>query len=91
MKENIRFFQWNMSDVREFRNQYGKMDMKFTLYGINILDYLDLYKKHTFVNQESYKLDHIAHVELDKKKVRLLRVWFIAQIISTELLKVPCI
>ena len=51
--------------------------MKFTLYGINILDYLDLYKKHTFVNQESYKLDHIAHVELDKKKVRLLRIWFI--------------
>ena len=39
------------------------------LYGINIVDYLDLYRKHTFVNQESYKLDHIAHVELDKKKL----------------------
>ena len=58
-----------MSDVREYRNQYGKMDMTFTLYGINILDYLDLYRKHTFVNQESYKLDHIAHVELDKNKL----------------------
>jgi len=45
------------------------MDMTFTLYGINILDYLDLYRKHTFVNQESYKLDHIAHVELDKNKL----------------------
>ena len=67
--EHKKFSPWNMSDVREFRNQYGKMDMKFTLYGINILDYLDLYKKHTFVNQESYKLDHIAHVELDKKKL----------------------
>jgi DNA polymerase elongation subunit (family B) len=67
--EHKKFSPWNMSDVREYRNQYGKMDMTFTLYGINILDYLDLYRKHTFVNQESYKLDHIAHVELDKNKL----------------------
>ena len=67
--EHKKFSPWNMSDVREYRNQYGKMDVSFTLYGINIVDYLDLYRKHTFVNQESYKLDHIAHVELDKKKL----------------------
>jgi len=30
---------------------------------------MELYKKHTFVNQESYSLNHISHVELDKAKI----------------------
>jgi DNA polymerase elongation subunit (family B) len=33
------------------------------------LDYLDLYKKFTYTNQESYRLDHIANVELGQKKL----------------------
>ena len=37
--------------------------------GVTILDYYDLYQKFTYVNQESYKLDHIASVELGEKKV----------------------
>lgn len=36
---------------------------------MNVLDYLELYRKHTFVNQESYRLDHIANVELGKSKL----------------------
>ena len=60
---------WNMSDVREFTSQGYQKQMVFNLYGINVLDYLELYRKHTFVNQESYKLDHIAHVELGKGKL----------------------
>ena len=43
--------------------------MVYNLYGINVLDYLELYRKHTFVNQESYRLDHIANVELGKGKL----------------------
>ena len=32
------------------------------------MDYLALYKKFTFANQESYKLDYIANVELGDRK-----------------------
>lgn len=41
----------------------------FDLTGIAILDYLDLYKTFTYVTQESYKLDHIAEIELGEKKL----------------------
>ena len=54
-------------DVREYMSNFGHTQLKFTLYGFNVVDYLDLYKKHTFVNQESYSLDHISHVELGKE------------------------
>ncbi len=37
--------------------------------GLAQLDYLDLYRKFTYQNQESYKLDHIAFVELGEKKL----------------------
>ena len=58
-----------MSDVREF-TQYGyQKNQVYTLYGVNVLDYLELYKKNTFIKQESYKLDHIAQVELGKGKL----------------------
>jgi len=46
-----------------------KENISFELLGIAILDYLDLYKKFTYTAQESYKLDHIAKVELGKEKL----------------------
>ena len=64
--EHKKLSPWGMSDVREFVSQGYQKQQVFNLYGINVLDYLELYRKHTFVNQESYKLDHIAHVELGK-------------------------
>tara|TARA_B110000444_G_scaffold207080_1_gene200906 strand:- start:6674 stop:9181 length:2508 start_codon:yes stop_codon:yes gene_type:complete len=60
---------WGMSSSREFlQNGYQKTQI-FDLYGVNIVDYLELYRKSTFHNQESYKLDYIAHFELGKKKL----------------------
>lgn len=41
----------------------------YELVGISILDYIELYKTFTYVNQESYKLDHIAYVELGERKL----------------------
>ena len=41
----------------------------FDLIGISVLDYMDLYKKFTYTNQESYRLDYIALVELGQKKL----------------------
>tara|TARA_Y100000004_G_scaffold152114_1_gene175120 strand:- start:14668 stop:17241 length:2574 start_codon:yes stop_codon:yes gene_type:complete len=37
--------------------------------GISVLDYYELYQTFTYVNQESYRLDHIAWVELGQKKL----------------------
>lgn len=39
------------------------------LFGIGSLDFLDIYKKFTFVTRESYRLNFIAHVELKEKKL----------------------
>ena len=47
----------------------GRAQISYDVAGISIIDYLDLYKKFTYTNQESYKLDHIAFVELGQKKL----------------------
>ena len=67
--EHKKLSPWGQSDVREFTSLGYQKQQVYNLYGINVLDYLELYRKHTFVNQESYKLDHIAHVELGKGKL----------------------
>jgi DNA polymerase elongation subunit (family B) len=59
---------WNRANEREVVVM-GRTHYAYDLSGINILDYLDLYKKFTYTNQESYRLDHIAHVELGERKV----------------------
>jgi DNA polymerase elongation subunit (family B) len=67
--EHKKLSPWNQCDVREFMSNYGQRQMIFNLYGVNVLDYLELYRKHTFVNQESYKLENIAQVELGTGKL----------------------
>jgi DNA polymerase elongation subunit (family B) len=47
----------------------GQNTTQIKLCGVNIIDYLDLYRKFTYVTQESYRLDHIGFVELGKKKL----------------------
>ena len=41
----------------------------YELVGISSIDYMDAYKKFTYVNQESYSLNHIAYAELGEKKL----------------------
>ena len=59
---------WKRVHDREIIIQ-GRKNIAYDLTGVNILDYLDLYKKFTYTNQESYRLDHIAMVELDDAKL----------------------
>ncbi len=47
----------------------GRKHISYDIGGISQLDYLDLYKKFTYKAQESYRLDHIANVELNQKKL----------------------
>ena len=59
---------WNRANEREVYVQ-GRKNYAYDISGINILDYLDLYRKFTYSNQESYRLDHIAFVELGQRKL----------------------
>jgi DNA polymerase elongation subunit (family B) len=63
-----RLSPWNVVHDRTFERM-GKETVAFDFLGIAILDYLELYKKFTYSAQESYKLDHIAKVELGKEKL----------------------
>ena len=48
--------------------QMGRKHQVYEIQGIAHLDYFDLYRKFTYTNQESYRLDHIAFVELGENK-----------------------
>ena len=49
---------------------YGKPTVYYDILGIATLDYLELFRKYApNASQESYKLDHIAHVELNERKL----------------------
>ena len=46
----------------------GKPQTIYDLYGIVMLDYLDLYRQYIPQRPESYKLDHIGEIELGENK-----------------------
>ena len=46
----------------------GRPQQVYEITGVAQLDYLELYRKFTYTNQESYRLDHIGHVELGVRK-----------------------
>jgi DNA polymerase elongation subunit (family B) len=49
----------------------AKAHIVYEFVGLPMLDYIELYRKYApgGASQESYRLDNIAHVELDKRKV----------------------
>lgn len=60
---------WKLIIEKNTKSDFGKEITKYDIVGINIFDYLELYKKFTYTDQESFKLDYIALAELDDKKV----------------------
>ena len=59
---------WKLISSREIFIK-GRKQIAYDLPGISTLDYLELYRKFTYTNQESYRLDHICFVELGEKKL----------------------
>jgi DNA polymerase elongation subunit (family B) len=60
---------WNIVMVKEVQIS-GRKQLSCEIAGVSIIDYLDLYKKSPATpNQESYRLDHIASVELKQNKL----------------------
>ena len=59
---------WNKLSLREAMIM-NREHQVYEMFGIAILDYIELYRKFTYSQQESYRLDNIAHVELGEKKL----------------------
>ena len=63
-----RLSPWGVVNSRMVNSGFGRKDMVYDILGVEDLDYLQLYRKFTYTNQESYRLDHIAFVELGERK-----------------------
>ena len=61
---------WKIYKYRQIGIKGKSMDA-YEIYGIAQMDYFDLFQKfgYTYGNQESYALDHIAHVILGERKL----------------------
>ena len=66
--QHKRFSPFGLVNKRPIRFANREMTA-FEITGVAQLDYLDLYKKFTYVTRESYKLDFIAQTELGHKKL----------------------
>ena len=60
-----------VKEVREksFIDAYGNRAKTYEILGIHLIDLLPVYRKYVLKPRESYKLDYIASVELDEKKL----------------------
>lgn len=63
-----RLSPWRVIYDREVYS-HGRTQQAYEIVGVSILDYLDIYKKFTYTNRESYALDVIAEIELGEKKL----------------------
>ena len=79
-KEVNRLSPWGNVSAREVY-QMGRKHQVYDIQGVSALDYFDLYRKFTYTNRESYRLDHIAHVELGESKdgnpYETFREWYL--------------
>ena len=60
---------WGWYKENEINLFGNRKQQVFELVGISSIDYMDVYKKFSYVNQESYSLNHVAYVELGEKKL----------------------
>lgn len=60
---------WKDIRSREYNDNKGGKIKRFIFQGCEMLDYIELYKKHRLITRESYSLDFISHVELGERKL----------------------
>jgi DNA polymerase elongation subunit (family B) len=63
-----RLSPWGILETRELEIM-GRNYVVYTPLGISIIDYLQAYRKFSFAQQESFKLDNIANNELGERKL----------------------
>ena len=65
-----RFCLWNSKPKRREYEKYGKISETYDLIGRVHLDYLDLYRKYTYHELHTYRLDFVGEIELGENKVQ---------------------
>ena len=69
-KQAKKLSPWGKLKDRYITRSYkGKEEQCYDIVGIAMLDYYEVYQTFTYVNQESYSLNHIAYVELGERKL----------------------
>jgi DNA polymerase elongation subunit (family B) len=71
-----RLSPWDRWERRRDPTQIESVEYLNVPLGVTILDYMQLYKKFTFSQQESFKLDHIAFMELGERKLDYTELGF---------------
>jgi len=64
-----RMSPWGLLESHEVAGKFGDENQVWDIAGVAVLDYMALYKKFSFKNQESYSLDYIVSVELNENKI----------------------
>jgi len=64
-----KFSPWGNVYKSQRMDDYGNKRPVINIQGVEILDFMDLYKKFTYQPMEDYKLDTIAEYELDENKL----------------------
>jgi DNA polymerase elongation subunit (family B) len=64
-----RFCLWDMKPIRREFEKYGKVAETYDFVGRVHLDYLDLYRKYTYHELHTYRLDYVGEIELGETKV----------------------
>ena len=68
-EKSLKFSPWGKLNQGEITFK-GKTQQCYDIMGVSMLDYYELYRKYSSnPNQESFKLDHIASVELGERKL----------------------
>jgi len=65
-----RFCLWNTKPIRREYEKYGKMSETYDFVGRVHLDYLELYRKYTYHELHTYRLDYVGEIELGETKVQ---------------------
>lgn len=84
--EALKLSPWNKIEQKNVVIK-GKENALYEISGIQQLDYLDLFKKftgNTYGAQESYKLDNIAEVVLDERKLDYTDVGTLTKLYVTD-------
>jgi DNA polymerase elongation subunit (family B) len=64
-----RFCLWGQLPKKREYEKYGKLSQTFDLVGRVHLDSLNLYRKYTYEERHTYRLDAIGEIEVGEKKV----------------------
>lgn len=65
-----KFSPWGIVFPKTYKTKFNKEVVSYDIYGVSMLDYMELYTKFTYVKREDYRLDTIAEIELGKQKLK---------------------